>query len=109
MIFYDLYSEKYYSLFDLWKDWKVFLSEDPLNHANDFKTELFEIILATINGRNDFEIIGYTHKEIDHMIFRIRILQLKSLMNTNPNPQAYSYEIGCLHPNNSQKRFVIFV
>lgn len=23
-------------------------------------------------------------------------------MDTNPAPLAYSYEIGCLHPNNSQ-------
>lgn len=72
MIFYDLYSEKTYTLTDLHKDYQIFKKEDPENHANDFSTELFEIVLATINGRNDFEIIGFTPKEIEHIIFRIK-------------------------------------
>lgn len=42
------------------------------NHAPDFKTELFEILMATINGRNDLEILSMTHREISSLTLRLR-------------------------------------
>ena len=61
-----------YGLSDLKADWERFRKEDPENHATDFKTELFEILMATVNGRNDLEIIGMTPAEQEKMIARLR-------------------------------------
>ena len=72
MRFIDTYSDKEYSLLDLFNDYKEFAKEDPLNHANNFKAELFEILMATINGRNDFEIIGMTAKETNNYVLSLR-------------------------------------
>ena len=63
MKFIDLNDDRVYTLQDLRRDWAQFREEDPENHAPDFKTELFEILMATINGRNDLEILGMTHRE----------------------------------------------
>ena len=57
MQFIDLNDDRVYSLQDLHRDWAQFRQEDPEKHAPDFKTELFEILMATINGRNDLEIL----------------------------------------------------
>ena len=57
MKFIDLNDDRVYTLQDLRRDWAQFREEDPENHAPDFKTELFEILMATINGRNDLEIL----------------------------------------------------
>lgn len=53
----DTYDGKMYSLYDLHKEYKVFRSEDPENHADNFQTELFEILMATVNGRNDMDVV----------------------------------------------------
>ena len=68
----DMYDGKMYSLYDLYKEYKVFRSEDPENHADNFQTELFEILIATVNGRNDMDVVGMTAKEINNYIIRIR-------------------------------------
>ena len=72
MRFIDLNDGHIYTLADLKKDWQEFRAEDPENHAPDFKTELFEILMATINGRNDLEILGMTHREISSLTLRLR-------------------------------------
>ena len=72
MRFIDLNDDQIYTLADLKKDWQEFRAEDPENHAPDFKTELFEILMATINGRNDLEILGMTHREISSLTLRLR-------------------------------------
>ena len=80
MKFIDLNDDRVYTLQDLRRDWAQFREEDPENHAPDFKTELFEILMATINGilmatingRNDLEIIGMTHREISSLTLRLR-------------------------------------
>ena len=72
MKFIDLNDNRVYTLQDLHRDWAQFREEDPENHAPDFKTELFEILMATINGRNDLEIIGLTHREISSLTLRLR-------------------------------------
>ena len=58
MQFIDLNDERVYTLTDLKHDWAQLRSEDPDNHAESFRIEFFEILMATINGRNDLEIIG---------------------------------------------------
>lgn len=72
MRFIDLNDDRVYTLQDLQRDWAQLRAEDPENHAPDFKTELFEILMATINGRNDLEILGMTHREISSLTLRLR-------------------------------------
>ena len=68
----DLNDDRVYTLTDLRKDWQAFRAEDPENHASDFKTEIFEILMATINGRNDLDVIGLTPRETSNIIIRLR-------------------------------------
>ena len=72
MKFIDMNDDRIYTLADLKKDWEVCLREDPINYAADFKTELFEILMATINGRNDLHIIGPTPAEVSRFIISLR-------------------------------------
>ena len=71
MKFIDLNDDRIYTIADLKNDWNEF-KEDTENHANSFKVEFFEILMATINGRNDLEIIGMTPREISNYIMRLR-------------------------------------
>ena len=64
MRFLNLYDDTILTLVDVWRDWKEFKEEDPINHADNFKRELFDIIDATLRGRNDFDIIGMTGPEV---------------------------------------------
>ena len=72
MKFIDLTDGREFTLADLKRDWAGFREEDPWNHAADFGTELFEILMATVNGRNELEIIGMTPRETDRLIRRLR-------------------------------------
>lgn len=72
MLFIDMNDGKAHTLQALYRDWKTFSTEDPENHAPNFKTELFEILMATINGRNDLEIIGMASREISNYIIKLR-------------------------------------
>lgn len=72
MTLYDKNTERIYTMTDLYNDWKQFKAEDPANHANDFTTELFEILMATINYRNDCDILNLTPTEISNYIFSLR-------------------------------------
>ena len=72
MRFIDLNDDRVYTLRDLHTDWAQFRQEDPDNHAASFRIELFEILMATINGRNDLDIIGLTPRETSNIILRLR-------------------------------------
>ena len=72
MRFIDLCDDREYSVADLHRDWAQFRAEDPYNHAASFRIEFFEILMATVNGRNDLEITGLTHREISNIILRLR-------------------------------------
>ena len=72
MRFIDLNDDKVYTLQDLHHDWAQFRQENPENHAESFRIEFFEILMATINGRNDLEIIGLTPREVSNYIIRLR-------------------------------------
>lgn len=68
----DRNDDREFSLADLKHDWEQFRQEDPENHAENFKTEFLEILMATINGRNDLEIVGITPKEVSNYIIKLR-------------------------------------
>ena len=72
MRFIDLNNDRVYTLSDLHRDWAQFRQEDPDNHAASFRIELFEILMATVNGRNDLDIIGMTPRETSNLILRLR-------------------------------------
>lgn len=72
MRFIDLNDSRTYTIADLKKEWEELRAADPENHAQDFKTELFEILMATVNGRNDLDIIGPTPRETSNIIIRLR-------------------------------------
>ena len=72
MQFIDLNDDREYTVADLKRDWAQFREEDPDNHAASFRIEFFEILMATINGRNDLEILGMTHREISSLTLRLR-------------------------------------
>ena len=77
MKFIDLNDDRVYNLQDLHHDWAQFRQEDPENHAESFQMEMLEILMATINGRNDLEIIGMTPQEVSNYIIRLRDRVLK--------------------------------
>ena len=72
MKFKDLNDDSVCTLSEIRRDWLTLREEDPENTAPDFRTEVFEILMATVNGRNDLEIIGLTHRETDRLIRRLR-------------------------------------
>ena len=72
MQFIDLNDNSVTTLSQIHMDWANARAEDPENTAPNFLTEIFEILLATVNGRNDLEIIGLTHRETDRLIQRLR-------------------------------------
>ena len=72
MKFIDLNDDREYTVADLKRDWAQFREEDPDNHADSFRIEFFEILMATINGRNDLEIIGLTPRETSNYIIKLR-------------------------------------
>ena len=72
MKFIDLNDDRVYTPADLKRDWAQFRVEDPDNHAASFRIEFFEILMATINGRNDLEITGLTPRETSNLILRLR-------------------------------------
>ena len=68
----DLNDDRVYTPADLKRDWAQFRHEDPDNHAASFRIEFFENLMATINGRNDLEILGLTPREISNYIISLR-------------------------------------
>ena len=72
MRLYDMNSEKEYTLAELKKEWQELRKEDSVNHSEKFTIEFYEILMATVNGRNDCEIVGLTAKETSNYILSIR-------------------------------------
>lgn len=71
MYLLDLYTGEKLSLQRLHTDWQEFKQEDPDNHADTFKTEFFQILDATMRGRNDCEIVGLTSPELWRLFNRL--------------------------------------
>ena len=72
MKFLDMYTDEILTIADLKRDYIDLKHEDPENHAETFKVEFYEILMATVNGRNDLEIVGMTAKEVSNYIIRLR-------------------------------------
>ncbi len=72
MTLYDANIDRTLTLPELYADWKQFKAEDPWNHADNFMTELYEILMATVNGRNNCDIVGLTPSETCDYIITIR-------------------------------------
>ena len=72
MRFIDLNDDSVITLSDLKAEWETLRIAEPDNHAADFQTELFEIMMATVNGRNDLEIVGPTPSGVSHIIENLR-------------------------------------
>ena len=72
MKLYDMNADTEYSLPALYREWESLRREDPANYTDSFRYDLFRILMDTINDRNDYEIIGYTGKEISNIIIRLR-------------------------------------
>lgn len=64
MYLVDLWTDEKLSLQRLHDDWLEFKKEDPVNHADTFIREFFEILDATLRGRNDYDIEGLTGVEV---------------------------------------------
>ena len=60
------------SLPELRNDWLTFKEEEPWNHADDFMTEAFEVLMATVSGRNDCDVVGLTPSELTNYIIKLR-------------------------------------
>ena len=71
---YDLNEpEAKISIKQLKADWERGRIEDPENFYDpSFTSYLFEVIMATINGRNDLDLIGMTPDEVYRFIMRLR-------------------------------------
>lgn len=67
MYLVDLWTDEKLSLQKLHDDWLEFKKEDPVNHAETFILEFFQILDATLRGRNDYEIEGLTGAEVLRM------------------------------------------
>ena len=72
MRLYDMDSEKEISLSELKTEYIDLKKTEPWNHADNFTTELYVLLMDTINGRNNCEIMGYTGKEISNLILSLR-------------------------------------
>ena len=72
MRFMDLNDNTVYSLADLRRDWETLRADDHVSYPESFRIELLEILMATINGRNDLEILGLTPRETRRYIRRLR-------------------------------------
>ena len=72
MKFFDLNDKSITTLSEIRRDWADAHAEDPENTAPDFLTEIFEILMSTVNGRNDLEIVGPTPREANRLILKLR-------------------------------------
>ena len=72
MTFIDTYTDSLLTIQDIKREWEQFSTEDPDNHADRFTVELFEILMATVNGRNDMDVMGMTGPEVSRYILRLR-------------------------------------
>lgn len=72
MTLYDRNADRTITMNELHDEWKQFKEEEPWNHADDFMSELYVILMDTVNGRNDCDIVGLTPSETCDYIITIR-------------------------------------
>ena len=71
MYLVDLNDGKMYGLPALHAEWQELRKEDPANHSDTFKREFFDILDATLRGRNDMDIAGLTAPETFRLFTRL--------------------------------------
>ena len=69
----DIDTDRDISLSELRRDWLTLSEDEPENHADDFITEMYVILMDTINGRNNCDVIGMTPSELNNYILKLRI------------------------------------
>jgi len=67
----DSYDGKEWTLRDIYDDWKTNSADDPDNYGDHFLPYMCNVIMDTINGRNDLDIVGLTHKEINNITLKL--------------------------------------
>ena len=72
MQFINTNTEEILNTYDIYNLCKECKEENNENHGTPFINEFYGIIFDTLNGRNDFHIIGLKPIEIEHIICRIR-------------------------------------
>lgn len=73
MTFKDMLTDQVYSLNDIAKDYREFQREDPENNTETICEYLYNVIDASLRGRNDLDIIA-TAKQINRV--RSKLLKL---------------------------------
>ena len=73
MKLYDLYSEEEYTIPEVYREWLEQKKSEPWNHAESFRAEWFDILMDTINGRNDCEVVGPSARELGKYIEKLRM------------------------------------
>lgn len=70
MKFYDMNRDVFYTLQCIKNDFTEFKAEDPENYEQyaSFTAYVPVLMMDTISGRNDLEIIGLTPDEIERLI-----------------------------------------
>ena len=71
MKLYNTENDTVVSLQEMHKKWAQFKNMDSLNHADNFKTELYNILLDAINGRNNYKVVNLTMNETCNYILKL--------------------------------------
>ena len=59
------------TLLDIWIEWDTGRRVDPLNYDQSFLVYMSEIMMDTINGRNDLEFLNMTVREINDLTLKL--------------------------------------
>ena len=59
------------TVLDIWIEWDTGRRVDPLNYDQSFLVYMSEIMMDTINGRNDLEFLNMTVREINDMTLKL--------------------------------------
>ena len=63
----DIFTDK-----DLFTEWTDNHETDPETYHETFSAYMINIIMATVNGRNDLDIVDMTAKEIDKVLNELK-------------------------------------
>lgn len=72
MTFKDIESGDIFTDKDLFMEWEDNHKTDPETYQETFSAYMINIIMATVNGRNDLDIVDMTAKEIDKVLNELK-------------------------------------
>ena len=64
----DMITDRATTMPELYAMYMDFRATDPGNHAETFRTELYNILMDTVNGRNDFRVDYLTPAEAEKIV-----------------------------------------